>query len=85
MTLSLNSELQQFVDEQVRSGRFSSPDAAIAEAVRLMKAREEKLAWLRREIQVATDQIKRGEAAPWDVEETKARLRERLAKKNEGR
>lgn len=85
MTISLNPDLDKFIAEQVRAGKFSSAEDAVAEAVRRMKEREEKLAWLRREVQVGIDQIERGEAGPWDVEETKARLHDRLTKKAGGR
>jgi antitoxin ParD1/3/4 len=80
MTISLTPELRQFVDEQVRDGKFASSDQAILEAVRLMKEREEKLQWLRRELQVSIDQAERGEVAEWDLEDTKNRLRQRLAR-----
>lgn len=77
MSITLSAELQAFIDEQVRSGAFPSPDAAVAEAVRQMKEREEKLAWLRREVRVGIDQLDRGEGRPWDVREPKAKLREK--------
>jgi antitoxin ParD1/3/4 len=75
MTISLTPDLQQFVDSQVRDGKFRSADAAVAEAVRMMKEREEKLAWLRREVKKGTDQLDRGESEPLDIEEIKAEVR----------
>lgn len=77
MTISLSPELQRFVEEQVRSGRFVTTDAAVAEAVRQMKEREEKLASLRREIQIGLDELDRGQGEPWDVEAMKANLRQK--------
>ncbi|HWE40319.1 MAG TPA: type II toxin-antitoxin system ParD family antitoxin [Isosphaeraceae bacterium] len=41
MTLQLPDDLERFVVEEVRSGRFTSPDAVIAAAVRLLRQREE--------------------------------------------
>lgn len=79
MTISLTPDLQQYVDNQVRDGRFASADAAVAEAVRMMKEREEKLAWLRREVQKGVDQLDRGEGAPLDIEEIKAEVRGKYA------
>ncbi|HEX2971954.1 MAG TPA: type II toxin-antitoxin system ParD family antitoxin [Tepidisphaeraceae bacterium] len=75
MTISLSPELQRFVEEQVRSGRFVTADAAVAEAVRQMKEREEKLVSLRQQIQVGLDELDRGQGEPWDVEVMKADLR----------
>ncbi|MGE5608384.1 MAG: type II toxin-antitoxin system ParD family antitoxin [Bacillota bacterium] len=80
MTISLSPELQRFVEEQVRSGRFVTADAAVAEAVRQMKEREEKLASLRREIQIGLDELDRGQGEPWDVEAMKADLRRKHGK-----
>ena len=41
MTLQLPDDLERFVNAEVRSGRFASPDAVIAAAVRLLRRREE--------------------------------------------
>jgi len=41
MNTHLPADLEQFVQAKVRSGRFSSPDEAIAAAVRLLREREE--------------------------------------------
>jgi antitoxin ParD1/3/4 len=79
MTISLNPELQRFVEEQVRAGKFDSPDAAVAEAVRFMKIREEKLAWLRAEIQKGIDDIEQGRVSDWNVEELQELIRRRTS------
>ena len=77
MTLTLPPELQAYVDRQVQAGKFASADAAVAEAVQRMKAREEMIDGLRREVQVGIDELDRGEGAEWDVEELKSMLREK--------
>ncbi len=41
MNTQLPEDLEQFVQAQVRSGRFTSSDEAITEAVRLLRQREE--------------------------------------------
>ncbi len=41
MNTHLPKDLEQFVQAKVRSGRFSSSDEAIAEAVQLLRQREE--------------------------------------------
>jgi putative addiction module CopG family antidote len=41
MSTRLPIDLEQFVQAQVRRGRFRSSDEAIAEAVRLLRQREE--------------------------------------------
>jgi antitoxin ParD1/3/4 len=41
MTIQLPDDLQRFVQAKVQSGRFSSSEEAITEAVRLLRQREE--------------------------------------------
>ena len=41
MTTHLPADLEQFVKAKVKSGRFTSSDEAITEAVRLLRQREE--------------------------------------------
>jgi len=41
MIARLPEELQRYVEAKVQSGRFASSDEAIAEAVRLLRRREE--------------------------------------------
>jgi antitoxin ParD1/3/4 len=41
MTTHLPEDLEQFVKSKVKSGRFSSSDEAITEAVRLLRQHEE--------------------------------------------
>ena len=41
MNTNLSKDLERFVQAKVRSGRFTSSDEAITEAVRLLQQREE--------------------------------------------
>ena len=41
MNVSLAPELERFLNEQVRSGRYSSPEEAVSKAVELLKETEE--------------------------------------------
>jgi putative addiction module CopG family antidote len=41
MNMHLPADLEQFLKAKVQSGRFTSSDEAIAEAVRLLRQREE--------------------------------------------
>ena len=56
MHIELPAEQQTFIENLVASGRFSSPNDAICEAVRLLISREE----LKRKIQVGIEQADRG-------------------------
>ena len=75
MSISLKPELQQFIEEQVKSGRFASVEAVVEEAVSRMK--DEEVAQLDEDtldaIDESEDQIDRGEYRSW--EEVSAELR----------
>jgi putative addiction module CopG family antidote len=40
MNVSLTPELERFLNEQVRSGRYSSKEEAVGKAVKLLKDKE---------------------------------------------
>jgi putative addiction module CopG family antidote len=42
MTINLPEDLQQYIQTEVQSGRFSSPDEAISEAVRLHRQKKQE-------------------------------------------
>ncbi len=79
MTIHLSSDREQLVRALMESGQFSSEDAVIDEALRLLQEREDqaRLADLRREIAVGIEQADRGELAPFDPLATLARIRAR--------
>jgi putative addiction module CopG family antidote len=41
MNVSLAPELERFLNEQVRNGRYASPEEAVSRAVELLKETEE--------------------------------------------
>ena len=69
-----NPELEQFIDEQVKSGRFASRDAAIEAAVERMMREDAELddATLAA-IDEAEDQVEAGHTRDW--KEVSAELR----------
>lgn len=58
---SLPPEFEQFVQTQVASGRFGSPEEVVCVALREMQ-HQQQLVELRREIEVGIEQLERGEA-----------------------
>ncbi len=86
MNVSLHPELQKFVDEQVRIGRFPSPEEVINAAVANFQTEQEleeqlspgDLEVLRAQIAVGIDQADRGELAPWDPDEVIAEVERRF-------
>lgn len=51
MTIRLPADLEQFLNAQVQSGQFASEEAAIAEAVRLLRERDHERATDRERIE----------------------------------
>jgi antitoxin ParD1/3/4 len=63
MQIDLPAEQQLFIETLVASGRFSSENDAISEAVRLLISREH----LKEKIQVGIEQADRGEMVDHDT------------------
>lgn len=81
MTIKLSQELDQYVRRKVSAGKYSSPDAVIAHALRVMRRVERMLPSaeddLRRELDAGIRDIEAGRVRDWDPEAMK---RELLAK-----
>jgi putative addiction module CopG family antidote len=78
MNVTLRPEVAKFIEEQVRAGRFHSPDDAINAAITRLQAEQELLAEEIDDadlaaIQEGLAQLDRGEGRPW--EEVRAELR----------
>ncbi len=63
--VSLTPNLEQFIQHEVKSGRYSSPSEVIREAVRLLQERKQlarsRDEEIRRGIRLAREQMERGE------------------------
>ncbi len=71
MNVSLTPELEQLVNDKVKSGLYNSASEVVREALRLLKEQDALKAYrleeLRREIAVGIAQADRGEVAPLDI------------------
>jgi antitoxin ParD1/3/4 len=87
MNVSLTPELEQFVQEKVKSGRYLSASEVVREALRLLEDRDRvrqiKLETLRQEIMVGVEQIERGEMI--DGETVFAELEEDIRRNEQAR
>jgi antitoxin ParD1/3/4 len=83
MNISLTPELEQLVDDKVKSGRYASASEVIREGLRLLEEREQfkqqRLSEVRRKIDRGLEQMDRGEGIPGP--EARARLRRARAPK----
>ncbi|MEH1916444.1 type II toxin-antitoxin system ParD family antitoxin [Nostoc sp.] len=76
MYIQIKPELQQFIQAQLASGRFTNADDVINEAFKLLQEREQRLEELRQKISVGTEQIAKGQVT--DGEVVFARLQEKI-------
>ena len=81
MNVSLTPELEAFVEQAVKSGRYGSASEAVREGLRMLEEREAKHQALKREIQKGLDSGPGIPATPEFYEDIKRRGRERLAAK----
>jgi antitoxin ParD1/3/4 len=83
MDVSLTPELEELIDQKVKSGLYNSASEVIREGLRLLKEQDELMRLrheeLRREVLRGHEQAQRGESRPLDVEAVKAEGRERRA------
>lgn len=68
-TITLSHELEELVNERVRSGAYESADEVIRASLRLLEAREEGLAALRNEILLGVAAIQEGRFTSCDSDE----------------
>ncbi|WP_375491453.1 type II toxin-antitoxin system ParD family antitoxin [uncultured Nostoc sp.] len=76
MYIQIKPELEQFIQTQIASGRFTNADDVINEAFKLLQEREQRLEELRQKISVGTEQISKGQVT--DGEVVFARLQEKI-------
>lgn len=82
MNISLNPEIQSYLEEQVKAGRFSSIDEAVNTLLATAKIEEEltpeDIEELRAEVAIGLDELERGEVDEWDPADLKRRIRARI-------
>ena len=60
MTITLTDDLQELIDEEIRRGAYESADEVIRAGLHLLKAREEGVEALRKEILRGFEDIQHG-------------------------
>lgn len=60
MTITLTDELEELINAKVRSGEYKSADEVVMENLRLLKAKEEGMDALRREIMRGVEDFQQG-------------------------
>lgn len=86
MNISLTPELEQLVDDRVKSGMYQTASEVIREGLRLLRERDQRVEALRRDVRAGFEAVERGEFTEYDAsnikelaDRIKARGRKRLA------
>ena len=75
-----DSSLEQFVSQQLQSGKYQSYDEMVEAGLRLLQEQEAELDRIAEKLRPAAERFKRGEPGiPFDAEEIIRRGKERLA------
>lgn len=78
--MQIPAEWEEYVAEQVKSGRFASPAEVIADALGLQRDDYRKLQALRREIQKGIDSAEAGDVSYATADEIIAKAKARMKK-----
>jgi antitoxin ParD1/3/4 len=60
MTITLSHDLEELVNERIKSGAYESNEEVIRASLRLLKAREDGMDALRKEIRLGVEDIQHG-------------------------
>lgn len=85
MSITLAPQLEQLVNDKVRSGAYRSPEEVLGEALRLLDERERKLSALRADIHLGLDQVAQGDVSSLNIEALLETLRAKRAAANPAR
>ncbi len=65
MTITLTDDLEELINEKVKSGSYKSADEVVMASLRLLEAREQGMEALRREIMLGVEDIREGRFAAY--------------------
>jgi putative addiction module CopG family antidote len=82
IAVSLPQELQEFVEQSVKSGQFDSEAEVLLGALASFKTREDfrqfQMERLRGKLKTGLEQVQRGDVTEWNLDEFKRRARQHL-------
>ena len=67
MNISLTAELEQLVDDKVKTGMYQTASEVIREGLRLLRERDQRLEALRRDVRAGFEAVERGEFTDYDA------------------
>ena len=78
MPYQLPADLEQRIRAQIESGQFETEDDVLREAIDTLEKRQRGLQTLRGMVREADEDIAAGRVGPFNADETKAAVKERL-------
>ncbi len=79
MSHQLPPDLKQRIKAQIETGEFETEEDVLREALDTLEKRQHGLKELRQMVREADDDIAAGRVGPFDAEQTKRAVRERLS------
>jgi len=67
MTIKIKPETQHFIEEQMKAGRYSSPEDVVQAGLRLLEEQESSLRGVKEKIAIGLAQARRGELLDGDA------------------
>ena len=67
MNISLTPELEQLVDDKVKTGMYQTASEVIREGLRLLRERDQRVEALRRDVRAGFEAVERGEFNEYDA------------------
>ncbi|GAA6616289.1 type II toxin-antitoxin system ParD family antitoxin [Scytonema sp. NUACC26] len=88
MNIQLKPEEEQFIQIQIAGGKYENPEAVISKALKLLREWEKGYQnWVeetRKKVEVAAEQLDRGEGIDGEVVVERLREKLRKARENQG-
>lgn len=88
MNIQLKPELEQIIEAQIATGRYANPEEVIGKALKLLseweKGREQWVEETRHKVEVAIEQLDRGEGIDGEVVVERLRSKLRQAREAQG-
>jgi antitoxin ParD1/3/4 len=85
MSITLTDELEEMINAKVRSGEYESADEVVRESLRLLKAKEEGMDALRREIMRGVEDIEQGRFTTYETDAELEAFSDRVIRRGQER
>jgi len=72
MSDTFPQDVQEFVQQAIANGEYANEDEVVIAGVRALRELKQRHTELRQDIQVAIDELDRGDGEPWDADAIKA-------------